>query len=155
MLIEGFGISVDLPEGWEGRIFMDPDSQEEVGFKPVMHCANFQLVADNSNFAQGIIQTMGGGDSLLALVEYDASLVKSALFTSGHWPPILAAADLKPNAFPGTRPDGLGANQNFTNVSGRAFCAYCVVGSQGDGTFDVEELNVVVGSIAVLPEPGI
>ena len=74
MILSGYGISLDLPEGWEGRIFkLNPGPGESVF--PNVHAANFPLPTDQSNYGTGASLQMNGHGAFFALVEYDPALL--------------------------------------------------------------------------------
>jgi hypothetical protein len=116
---------------------------------PNLHAGNFGLTPEGSTFGQLSVQRMDPEKAMLVMVEFGPGSVGTPLFNSGRWPPIVAARDLNPANFPGPRPPGLAANQNFVTISGRAFCVYVVMGF-ADGTAPrIDEVNAVLRTIAV------
>jgi hypothetical protein len=147
MRLDGLGLSVDLPQAWEGRIMVL--TSEDGTRYPNLHAGNFGLVPEGSTFGQFSIERMDPQKALVVVVEYGPGSVGTPLFNSGRWPPTLAAGDLNPANFAGPRPPGLAANQNFVTVNGRAFCFYAVVGLDQGVAPRLEEVNAVLRSIAV------
>jgi hypothetical protein len=116
---------------------------------PNLHVGNFSLVPEGSTFGQFSIERMDADKALVVMVEYGPRSVGTALFSSGRWPPAVSATDLNPANFPGPRPPGLAANQNFVTVNGRAFCVYTVMGFAGGAAPRMDEVNTVLRSISV------
>jgi hypothetical protein len=149
MRVSGYGLSVDLPSGWEGRIFRGLAPAAGALSYPVLHAANFAMGADNSTFGQNLIRQMTPDSVLIAAVEYGPEAAGTSLFTSGRWPLFVASTDLNPAAFPGDRPEGLAGLQNFVTVKRRAFCIYLVAGLDGERAPTLPEANSVLSTLKV------
>jgi hypothetical protein len=147
MNLGALGLSVDLPPGWEGRILVM--TSEDGTRYPNLHAGNFSLRPEGSTFGQFSIERMDMDKALVVAVEYGPGSVGTPLFSSGRWPPTLSAHDLNPANFPGPRPEGLAANQNFVTVNGRALCIYTVMGLDRGGAPRIEEVNTVLRSLSV------
>jgi hypothetical protein len=147
--VNGYGLSVELPAGWEGRIFRGPDPEPGSMSYPVLHATNFALWPDNSTFGQNLIREMTPARVLIVAAEYGPEAAGTSLFTSGRWPLSVAAGDLNPAAFPGNRPEGLAALQNFVTVKRRAFCIYLVAGFDGEKAPLLPEANSVLATLRV------
>jgi hypothetical protein len=152
MKLGALGVSVDLPSGWEGRIIV-MESEDGTPY-PNLHAGNFGLRPEGSTFGQFSIQRMDPEKALVVMVEYGPGSVGTPLFNSGRWPPTVAVGDLNPANFPGPRPPGLAANQNFVTVGGRAFCVYVVMGFAGGTAPRIDEINTVLRTIAVSKDRG-
>jgi hypothetical protein len=141
------GLAVDLPPGWEGHILA---MTAEDGTKYAnLHAGNFGLEPHGSTFGQFSIERMDAQKALVVVVEYGPGSIGTALFSSGRWPPTLSAGDLNPANFPGPRPPGLAANQNFVTVKGRAFCIYTVMGLEAGAAPQIAAVNGVLSTLAV------
>jgi hypothetical protein len=151
MLLDGFGLSIDLPPRWEGVIVMPPHSGDGSATYPVLRAGNFALPASDGSFGENSIMAMDPTKALVVVVEYGSTSVGTVLFTSGVWPPVLSLADLNPNAFSGTHPPGLAGHQNFVTVNGRAFCFYTVMGFDGQQAPLLTEVNAVLATLAIQP----
>jgi hypothetical protein len=123
MRLEGYGIQVDVPDGWEGRIF------RHEGGEPTLHVANFALPFEDGDFGAASVASMGAGGVFLALTEFGADLAGRGLFDQPGPPRRLRAADLSPAALQRTIAGRAGVQRFFT-ISGRAFCLYLVVGAE-------------------------
>src|SRR5437764_330111 len=64
MRLEAHGIAVDLPSGWDGRIWRRP------GGGPVVHAANVALPASDGDFATTATGSLPADGVVVVLVEY-------------------------------------------------------------------------------------
>ena len=154
-VLSDHGITVDLPQGWEGRIMLrqgpqaptaalrEPGStagQAAGGLRgwpgeqpnPVVHLANFALPADRGDFGSGAVDLMGFNNLLVVLFEHGSVAVGKALFAKPR-PTVLRADHFSPNALQRVLP-GQGGFQHFFTENGRAFCLYVVLGSMRNAT---------------------
>jgi hypothetical protein len=138
--IDGYGLAVDLPAGWEGRIFRRLEAGElrvaevagaaaPVGERsfPVAHLATIPLPIDMADFGSDVVTDLGSTDALVVVKEFDPVAVGQALFARSGMPRALGAADFDPATLQ-RRLDGQAGHQTFFNQAGRAFCLYVVVG---------------------------
>lgn len=154
MILSQYGISVDLPSGWEGRIFMPPPPDDGGRVSPRLHAGNFSIWANRSDFAQGLVQDMDQDGALIAVVEYGPDLVNTLRFSPGVLLPVFLS-DLSYGTFPGTHPPHVAAHQQFVTVSNRALCLYVAMSMEGETIARLSELNSVVVTISVVPSsPG-
>ncbi len=84
------GIEVELPAGWEGRLYRRP------GGHPILHAASFALPAQDGDFATGAAAAMPPGATLAALLEYEPALAGRGLFAEPGPPRRIAAHELSP-----------------------------------------------------------
>lgn len=147
MRLQGAGLTVELPPGWEGEIGRDGDlAPQGVARRPnVAHFANFPLPAVRSDFGSETVAAMRVGDSFVALFEYGPESVGQALFASQGVPRI-QARDFDRNALQHGRP-GQSGLQRFFTVDGRAFSLYVVVGSHIDRADRLDEINRLLASV--------
>jgi hypothetical protein len=155
MPLSAHGLTVDLPRGFEGRIYLreqpetDYDSPEShvelaafsprrlvhpgrVGWaperpRPVLHLANFALPKGRGDFGTGADEIMGSDHVFVSVLEYGESEVGTALFASAGMP-LPRPGEFSPNALQRTLA-GQAGWQRFFTVGGRSFCAYVVLGS--------------------------
>jgi hypothetical protein len=141
MRLQGTGISLDLPRGWEGRVRpRGPEPREgggvtravtaqSVGPLPVVvQAANFALPPTLGDFGGGAVERMTTRDLFLTLFEYGAESAGTALFAREGMPRALRPADLDPWALRTPLP-GMSGTQVFFTEAGRPFCLYVAVGS--------------------------
>lgn len=123
MRIAAHGIALDLPRGWDGRLYQLP------GGDPVLHAASFPLPAVDGDFGSGATATMPSHGTFLALKEYRPGprLVPGVgLFASHSVPLPLHARRFHPRTLQVTRPGQVGL-QHFFTAAGRPFCLYAVI----------------------------
>ena len=165
MILRAHGLSVDVPRGWDARIFRRTESivtspaTGEWGeavprsgrTSPVLHLANFALPEGRGDYGSGAVDRMGPGHAFVTLVEFGPESLGSALFSTKGVP------KLRSGEFSATtmqRPlPSMGGAQRFFVASGRAFCCYAVVGSLMRRTSLVAAINGALGAVTVDP-PG-
>lgn len=166
MRIEGHGIAVELPEGWEGSIDRRPEEDaagasrssvdggaaspaEADAEHPVTHLANFPLPNGRGDFGSGAVESMTSTDVLVCIIEYGPEDVGTPLF--GHEGiPTLTAAQFSPSAMQRTI-EGMSGTQAFFSEGGRAFCLYAVLGSHRDRRALVPEVNDLLRTLQIAP----
>lgn len=123
MLIAGHGISIDVPAGWEARIY------RRAGAAPVLHAASFALHDGDGDFGAAATARMRSADSFAALVEYlvDERLRPGVgLFAAQGVPPAPRLGEFSPMQLQVTRPGQLGWQRFFTAAQ-RPCCLYAVI----------------------------
>ena len=189
--IDGFGISVELPSGFEGEVFghqVAAGERPAVGVQamsamsagqaaeakeaqsrsaqpqadsigpaatqaetstapPVLHAATFPLPPERGDFGNGAVDHMGADDVFVALCEYDAASVGTALFASEGFPR-LTAEDFSTSTLHRSFENHSGC-QKFFHVGNRAFCLYIVLGSHTFRSGLVRRANEVIERIEV------
>jgi hypothetical protein len=147
--LEGAGVAVDLPTGWEGEIGNAAALAAEgpADRKLVAHFANFPLPANRADFGAEAVKVMRPGDVFVVLFEYGAESTDRALFRSDGMPHI-AAGDFDRNALQHGIP-GQSGLQRFFRVNGRPFSLYVVVGSHIDRADVVDQVNALLASTVV------
>lgn len=157
MRLSGEGISVDVPDGWDGEIFrrqpdpaIDADLTSET--RPeltgaVLHVANFPLPSQRGDFGSGAVETMRRQDVLIVLKEFDRESAKTALYR--HRLELPLDADLfDPQRLQRVLPNQGGA-QVFFSAAGRAFCLYVVLGSYRLRARLLPEVNALLATLAI------
>lgn len=144
------GISVDVPEGWEGSLTGGGFPQLAQGAKEptLLHLSSFSLPAQRGSFGAGAVELMGTGDVMVILFEYGPESANTPLFASQGIPrqldPQLFDRDALQHGVPGQS----GLQQFFTH-RGRAFCLYVVLGSHIDRVELVEGVNAVLETLDI------
>jgi hypothetical protein len=162
--MDAYGISVDVPGGWDGRIFRrqqhgdmrasaevpGPAAPQGEVTLPVVQVATVPLPADIADYGSDVVGDLGATDALIVLKEFDAGSVTQALFALEGLP-----RSLDPDAFSqGTLQrsiEGQAGVQVFFHESNRAFCIYVVVGSYLQRSKVVPAINRVLASISLDP----
>jgi hypothetical protein len=141
------GLEIDLPDGWDGRIFRR-EAEAGVTTRQTLHAANFALPPNLGDYAASAVERMQPGDVLIALIEFDPASAGRALFGHDGMPAVLGADAFSPTAMPRAVPGRTGA-QYFFSSGGRAFCLYVVLGSHAERAAMLPMVNAVLGTIKV------
>lgn len=162
MILRAHGITVDVPRGWDGRIFrrdesdvMSPASPDTDAASvprsglttPVVHLANFALPEGRGDYGSGAVSRMRSADVFVALVEFGPESFGAPLFARTGMPRF-RASELAEQSM--QRPVvGMGGAQRFFTVAGRPFCAYAVVGSLLRRSGSVALINGALARVTV------
>jgi hypothetical protein len=142
--ISAHGLAVDVPQGWDAKIYRRPRAE------PNLHAANFALPVDDGDFGSGALSTMGPEGIFFSLGEYERSVAGVGLFAHEGLPLPIAAEDLHPNALQHRVPGQFGVQKFFT-ARGRPFCLYVVVGSRPHPDHLLASANQVLRTVLVDP----
>jgi hypothetical protein len=142
MRIGRHGLEVQVPAGWEGKVFRLP------GTGPTVHVANFPLPSQDGSFGAAATSTMGDDGVFVALVEYDPGLAGRGLFAHQGLPLPLHARDVSARAMQRLIPGRFGMQRFFTQA-GRAFCLYAVIGSRPSREALIGEANDLLRDIRI------
>jgi hypothetical protein len=143
------GIEIDLPDGWDGRIYRRQTDDDAVT-RRALHAANFALPPNLGDYATGAAERMDAGDVLVVLLEFDPDSAGQGLFRSEGMPVAMTAGDFSPTAMPRAIPGRTGA-QWFFSLAGRAFCLYVVLGSHNDRAALLPAVTQVVQTLKIDP----
>ena len=129
------GISVELPDGWDGQIRAAGQGaarsagtgDDAAPSARVLHAASFALPAERGDYGSGAVEQMGGSDVLVCLLEHEPAAAATALFAREGLPR-LDASMFSPQSMQRAIA-GMAGAQHFFQVGGRPFCLYVVVGS--------------------------
>jgi hypothetical protein len=149
-LLSGHGIRVELPTGFEGRIFRRTPVGGSVAY-PVAQFATFPLTGNVADFGGSVTVGMSATDIFAVLFEFGPESVGKALFNSEAIPSALTADQF----FPYLLRRGVGGQsgtQRFFTESGRPFTFYAVLGSHALRSQLVPQVNSLLRQIAI--EPG-
>lgn len=151
MRIDGYGIGIDVPTGWEGRIYKRPDDPADPGTRfPVLQLGNFPLPVEDGDFGSGAVSSMGAGGVFAVLMEFGPDYVARESFPVISLPLAPSAAEFDPASLQVTIPGQAGV-QRFLTVNGRAFCLYVVVGSLMNVGNLARQVLQVLSSLSVEP----
>lgn len=161
MQVRGFGITADLPRGWEGMLRSappsPPDLDEAATFEvrptpPVMHAGTFPLPVDRGDFGSGAVETMRDGDTFVALVEYDQEEAGTPLFEAQGLPRRLDPRRFHNRSLQRVLP-GQAGYQTFFTEGGRPFSLYVVLGDEDDKLVQVRRAEQMLATIVIDPLP--
>ncbi len=143
--LTGYGVHVDLPSGWDGRIY-----SRDVGgqARAAVHAATFPLPGQRGDFGAGAVETMGDGDVFVVLLEYDPAQTGQPLFQAQSQPAAFSPGAYSPNMLQRAIAGQAGA-QAFFAAGGRAFCLYAVLGRYGNRDALAAVANEVIGAIRI------
>ncbi len=152
--LSGFAVHVDLPTGWDGRIYRRPPAdaglaaanQASASTNAVLHAASFPLPADRGDYGSGAVDVMGRGDVLVMLVEHAPGSAAAGLFARPGPPRQLSSDDFSPSALQRAIP-GQAGTQVFFSSHRRAFCLYVVVGDYNQRDRAVPVVNSLLQSL--------
>jgi hypothetical protein len=152
------GLSVDLPTGWEGEIYVRPPEPGALATasaaaaagqaRPVLQLADFALPPTRGDFGGGAVELMGPRNIFVSLFEHGPESVDTPLFAAAGPPWPVRPSDFGPNRLQRPLP-GQGGGQWFFNQNGRAFCLYVVLGSYALRVLLARPLNHTLGSIDI------
>jgi hypothetical protein len=166
MRLEGTGIRLELPRGWEGRVrARGPEPEEGSGSSSavrtaaadrtgpapvVVTAANFALPQTLGDFGGGAVEVMRSQDLFLTLFEYGPESVGTPLFARQGMPRRLRPADLDPWTLRTPLP-GMSGAQLFFTEAGRPFCLYVAVGSHLRRVRTLPVMNQILQTVEVDP----
>lgn len=145
--LESFGLGVDLPDGWDGRIYRRPN-EGDAGERRALHAANFPLPRARGDYGGGVTEEMAGDGVFVTLVEFHPDNSNDGLFAAEGLPTRVTASDFSPNAMPRTIPGQAGA-QFFFSVGDRAFSLFVVLGSYAERAALVPAVNAILETLAI------
>ena len=157
--LAGYGISLDLPTGWEARITMrEPEPLNSAQAMAtadgrtattgaLVQAANFALPTGAGDFGSGAVELMSNPDLLVILFEYDRASASAAMFAASGVPRV-KADDFSPVALQRVL-EGQGGVQKFFNQAGRAMCLYVVLGSYARRFRTVPLINELLAGVQI------
>ena len=123
MKLSAHGISVELPHGWEGKIY------RRRGGDPTFHAANYALPGWDGDFGSVATEHMPTSGSFLVITEYRPGQglePGKGLFAADAIPLPLDAREFRSRTLHIGRRGQLGF-QHFFTAAGRPFCLYAVM----------------------------
>lgn len=147
MRLAAHGIAVDLPDGWEGRIFKRHHGD------PTLHAATFTLPLDDGEFGSRATRKMPPGGTFLTLTEYRPGQglhPGKGLFEPKAIPLPIPRSRFRRNHLLVAR-KGHSGFQHFFTTAGRPFCLYAVIHEPAVSTAraDLGGVNRVLESLTI------
>ena len=166
MSLSAHGITLSLPNAWDGRIYGRPRLVANPAASPLvpgfdgierghlatLHAASFPLSGAEGEFAADATTRMPAGGEFIALVEYqpDEKLVPGeGLFASREVPRALAPGDFRPETLMVPRPGQVGLQRFFT-AGVRPFCLYAVIGSRDAAARGAAAISEVLRTVVIV-----
>lgn len=149
MKVAAHGIAVDLPDGWEGRIFRRGKGD------PTLHAATFALPFEDGEFGTRATAKMPAGATFLTITEYRPGQglePGKGLFAARAIPLPIPRSRFRPNHLLVARPGQRGFQHFFTD-GGRPFCLYAVIHEPrlGAARADLGGVNRVLETLRIEP----
>ncbi len=143
------GIGIDVPKGWEGRIFV-PDLDPPAINLPILHLTDAVLTVERSSYAPELAARAGGSGTLLALLEFDHTLANVGLYGPRglHLPLTRGRFHHRALQFPSRVQEG---HQRFFSEGDRAFCLYVVLGTGRGVDRRLGQVNRALASLEIRP----
>lgn len=155
--LSGSGITVDVPPGWEGRIYERSPSAGGSGSvqaagvgspaNAIVHVASFPLPPETGDYGGGAVEQMSNADLLVVVMEHGQPSVGTPLFAA-EGIPRLRLDDVSTTCLQRLI-EGQGGAQKFFTVSGRAFCLYVVFGSYARRGRTIPVVNDILKSLTI------
>jgi hypothetical protein len=149
MKLAGHGFAVDLPTGWEARLFRRRFALGAEQQLPVLHLANFPLPDTRGDFGAGVVEHLRADDVFMVLFDYGTEAADEPLFARRGMPKV-TARDFQGSRLQRTIPGQLGL-QHFFQEHGRGFCLYAVIGARRGLAAAVPACNAVLSGVQVQP----
>jgi hypothetical protein len=146
--IASHGIAVDLPPGWEGAI-SGGGAKADIAATPVVHLSTSALGPDRGDFGSGAVEGLGPNDVFVALVEYGADCVGTAMFAQQGLPRRLDWRAFNRRALQQMLAGQCGQQVFFTEA-GRAFCIYVVLGRDHDLRPLTDRVHAALDAIVIV-----
>jgi hypothetical protein len=144
-----YGLRLEVPAGWEARIYRRaPADPGELSY-PVLHLATVPLPAARGDYGGGVIEHLGSEDVFISMLELGAAVADEGLFAHQGIPP-LRPSQFGTGRLPHVQAD-VSAVQHFFSDAGRAFCLYVVVGSHGRRMATVPKAEVALRGLTIRP----
>lgn len=146
-----FGLAMDLPEGWEGRLRRRTPEPGATAHA-ILHAASFPLPAERGDYGGGAVERMTDDDVFVTVFEHDPAAADSPLFAAKGVPARLPADGFNPVALQRVLPGQSGVQRFFT-AANRAFCLYVVLGSHARRGVLAPRAEAVLRSLMIGPRP--
>jgi hypothetical protein len=146
MRLDRHGLRLDLPGGWDGRIYRRSVGRGHTS--SILHAGNFALPGDRGDYGSGAVERMQARHVFVALIEHDRSAAGLGLFARQGFPAPLRPSDFSRHVLQRTLPGQSGV-QRFFSLEGRAFCLYVVLGSHAARGRLVPMVNTMLATARV------
>ena len=156
--LSGSGVTVEVPSGWEGRIYSNAAASPPPALgaasapapgaaNAVLHIASFPLPPGTGDYGGGAVEQMTNKDVLVVLMEHGAQSVGTPLFAATGIPR-LTVDDVSPTRLQRLI-EGQGGAQRFFTANGRAFCLYVVFGSFARRGRTIPVVNDILKTVSI------
>lgn len=159
--LDAHGFTVEVPEGWEARIYRRPAAGEVAATAgdgapappgetthAVVHVASVPMPPDLGDFGSAGVDRLGPTDAFIVVFDYGPHAVGAPLFARAGMPRALEPGDFAPNVLQRSLP-GQSGYQAFFTENGRACCLYVVLGSHANRRQTVPRVNTVLAGLQI------
>jgi hypothetical protein len=144
--LAAYGLRIELPRGWSGRMFKRPAGGA------TLHAGDFELPLDDGEFGDQSTAVMPPGATFLALTEYrpGAGLEPGkGLFAPRRIPTTLDPTSFSARGMAHPRPGQIGRQEFFT-AGRRPFCLYVVIsGARSERRRQLATLHAMLRSLQI------
>ena len=161
--LSAHGFTLDVPAGWDARIYRRPGAGEvaatEADGPPappgaatyaVVHVSTVPMPPDIGDFGSSGVDRLGPNDAFVVVFDHGPGAVGRPLFEPRGMPRDLDAGDFSPNVLQRSL-SGQAGLQAFFTESGRACCLYVVLGSYANRSRVVPRVNEVLADLEIDP----
>lgn len=148
--LASLGLSVTLPDGWDGRIYQRRVAtiETQASTHPVLHAANFPLPMERGDFGSGAVERMGLDHVFVVLLEHHPVTASTPLFQQEGMALPLGTDCFSPSRLQRALP-GQSGTQFFFHEKGRAYALYVVLGSHAQRERLVPLANSVLQTVEI------
>ena len=147
--LAAFGMRMDLPPGWEGRV-RKRTPEPGATTHAILHAASFALPVDRGDYGGGAVELMTQDDVFVTLFEHEPAHAHTALFAAQGIPQHLSPSDFSPVGLQRVL-QGQSGLQRFFTEQDRAFCLYVVLGSHARRGVLVPRAEALVRTLVIEP----
>jgi hypothetical protein len=95
MMLQGFGLSIELPSGWSGRIYTETDGPDAPACS-IVQAASVAIANNDDCILTSTRQNFGPADACIMLFESPARSSLDALYEAATLPASLAPSNFAP-----------------------------------------------------------
>jgi uncharacterized surface protein with fasciclin (FAS1) repeats len=161
--LSAHGFTLDVPAGWDARIYRRPAAGVSAAPAPhgppappgastyaVVHVASVPMPPDIGDFGSSGVDRLGADDAFVVVFDHGPDAVGKPLFERQGLPRVLDAGDFAPDVLQRSLAGQAGLQAFFTE-SGRACCLYVVLGSYANRGRVVPRVNEVLADLEIEP----
>jgi len=162
--LSAHGFTLDVPQGWDARIYRRPAAGEVAvsaadgppapagaATQAVVHAATIPMPPDTGDFGSSGVEALGPDDAFVVVFDHGPGSVGAPLFARAGMPRLLEPGDFDPNVLQ-RWVAGQAGLQTFFTESGRACCLYVVIGSYANRSRVTARVNELLADLQIEPE---
>ena len=145
MRLARYGVAIDVPSGWDVRVYRRTPQDAVATTHAIVHAANFPLPSSRGDYGSGAVELMTRDDVFVSLIEFHPDAALTAVFARSGVPR-LDPAKFSPRKLQRTIRGQAGC-QLFFRHEGRAFCLFVVLGDYSNRVRLVRLANELVAAL--------